>query len=108
MLSAQDAIGAKNVRKVRRERHAEERDRDRAVVVVYGLTPGKEYEVELRVIGVGVQDGEVVCESPSPTLKLRYVLTISVQLYPDTSISRWRREITRQFSSFPLQSPQPE
>ena len=62
MLSAQDAIGAKSVRKVRQEK-VEERDRDRAVVVVYGLTPGKEYEVELRVIGVGAQDGEVVCKS---------------------------------------------
>jgi hypothetical protein len=25
---------------------------DRAVVVVYGLSPGKEYEIELRVVGM--------------------------------------------------------
>jgi hypothetical protein len=25
---------------------------DRAVVVVYGLGPGKEYEIELRVVGM--------------------------------------------------------
>jgi hypothetical protein len=30
--------------------------KDRAVVVVYGLSPGKEYEIELRVIGVSGQD----------------------------------------------------
>lgn len=27
-------------------------DRDRAVVVVYGLSPGKEYEIELQVVGL--------------------------------------------------------
>jgi hypothetical protein len=30
--------------------------KDRAVVVVYGLSPGKEYEIELRVVGVSGQD----------------------------------------------------
>ena len=32
-------------------------DRDRAVVVVYGLTPGKEYEIELQVVGLAGADG---------------------------------------------------
>ena len=68
MLSAQNAIGQKSARKARPERQVEERDRDRAVVVVYGLTPGKEYEVELRVIGVGAQDGEMVCKLLHPLI----------------------------------------
>jgi hypothetical protein len=34
-------------------------DKDRAVVVVYGLSPGSEYEVDLRV--VGMQDEPSVC-----------------------------------------------
>lgn len=36
--------------------------KDRAVVVVYGLSPGKEYEVELRVVGLSGQDGESLGE----------------------------------------------
>ena len=32
--------------------------KDRAVVVVYGLSPGKEYEIELRVVGLSGQSGE--------------------------------------------------
>lgn len=31
-------------------------DRDRAVVVVYGLSPGKEYEIELQVVGLSGPD----------------------------------------------------
>nr|XP_031860785.1 uncharacterized protein CI109_003829 [Kwoniella shandongensis]KAA5527857.1 hypothetical protein CI109_003829 [Kwoniella shandongensis] len=57
----------------RKEKEREKMDRDRAVVVVYGLMPGKEYEVELRVVGLFGQDGGdgVVSSSvlipPSPT-----------------------------------------
>jgi len=32
-------------------------DRDRAVVVVYGLSPGKEYEIELQVVGLAGPEG---------------------------------------------------
>ncbi|OCF44798.1 hypothetical protein I317_01287 [Kwoniella heveanensis CBS 569] len=41
----------------RRKSGKEKMDKDRAVVVVYGLSPGKEYEVELRVVGLFSQDG---------------------------------------------------
>ncbi|WVQ98310.1 hypothetical protein IAU59_005433 [Kwoniella sp. CBS 9459] len=41
----------------RRKNGKEKMDKDRAVVVVYGLSPGKEYEVELRVVGLFSQDG---------------------------------------------------
>ncbi|KAK8847651.1 hypothetical protein IAR55_005510 [Kwoniella newhampshirensis] len=57
----------------RKEKERERMDRDRAVVVVYGLMPGKEYEVELRVVGLfGQDDGDGVVSSsvlipPSPT-----------------------------------------
>ncbi|WVW78163.1 hypothetical protein I302_100114 [Kwoniella bestiolae CBS 10118] len=51
----------------------EKMDKDRAVVVVYGLSPGKEYEVELRVVGLFSQEGgeglvsTSVLIPPSPT-----------------------------------------
>ena len=106
MLSAQNAIGAKSVRKVRPERQAEERDRDRAVVVVYGLTPGKEYEVELRVIGVGAQDGEMVCKSlQSAQRSSAHVLMDSVKFHPDTAHARRRCSISRQLPALPLKPP---
>ncbi|RSH92422.1 hypothetical protein EHS25_008837 [Saitozyma podzolica] len=46
--------------------------KDRAVVVVYGLSPGKEYEIELRVVGVSGQDDALALSNsvlipPSPS-----------------------------------------
>ncbi|WVF69537.1 hypothetical protein IAT40_004315 [Kwoniella sp. CBS 6097] len=58
--SAAEARGDKELvlaGKPRRKTGKEKMDRDRAVVVVYGLSPGKEYEVELRVVGLFSQDG---------------------------------------------------
>ena len=37
-------------------------DRDEAVVVVYGLNPGTEYEIELQVLGLAGPEGDVLCE----------------------------------------------
>ncbi|WWC68177.1 uncharacterized protein I206_102100 [Kwoniella pini CBS 10737] len=57
----------------RRKSGKEKMDKDRAVVVVYGLSPGKEYEVELRVVGLFSQEGgegmvsTSVLIPPSPT-----------------------------------------
>lgn len=37
--------------------------KDQAVVVVYGLTPGKEYDIELQVVGLSGSDGmDAVCK----------------------------------------------
>ncbi|WWC86641.1 uncharacterized protein L201_001518 [Kwoniella dendrophila CBS 6074] len=58
---------------VKRKNGKEKMDKDRAVVVVYGLSPGKEYEVELRVVGLFSQEGgdglvsTSVLIPPSPT-----------------------------------------
>lgn len=53
-MSAGDAI--KEGRKKREGGRLEKVEKDRAVVVVYGLSPGKEYEVELTVVGMSVDD----------------------------------------------------
>lgn len=48
-----------SVRRKRRPSEVKDRmreDRDRAVVVVYGLSPGKEYEIELQVVGLSAPD----------------------------------------------------
>ena len=37
-------------------------DRDEAVVVVYGLNPGTEYEIELQVLGLAGPEGDVLGE----------------------------------------------
>ncbi|EIW65659.1 hypothetical protein TREMEDRAFT_74973 [Tremella mesenterica DSM 1558] len=51
-------------------RQGNDRDKDRAIVVVYGLTPGKEYEIELRVVGMESEDTQAVSNTvvipPSP------------------------------------------
>lgn len=50
ILSAQNAT---------RGMRAAKENRSSAVVVIYGLTPGKEYEIELRIVGVaGEETGE--------------------------------------------------
>ncbi|WVR04841.1 hypothetical protein IAU60_001853 [Kwoniella sp. DSM 27419] len=62
-----------------RRKSKEKLDKDRAVVVVYGLSPGKEYEVELRVVGLFSQEGGdgmvstsvLIPPSPSPGLHPR-------------------------------------
>lgn len=74
-LSAGHAVGgspgsgASGQKERRRRRPSEvgkdKVDKDRAVVVVYGLSPGKEYEIELRVVGLSMQDGDGVGESSS-------------------------------------------
>ena len=37
-------------------------DKDQAVVVVYGLNPGTEYEIELQVLGLAGPDGDALGE----------------------------------------------
>jgi hypothetical protein len=58
-LSAGNAVqGEKEVKPRKKVEGLKDRsDKDRAVVVVYGLSPGKEYEIELRVVGLSDQDG---------------------------------------------------
>jgi hypothetical protein len=56
-LAAQTALGGAGVRRKETRRKAEA-GKDRAVVVVYGLSPGKEYEIELRVVGMGGGESE--------------------------------------------------
>jgi hypothetical protein len=46
------------VRRRKAEGKVERQDKDRAVVVVYGLSPGKEYEIELRVVGLSGADAD--------------------------------------------------
>ena len=55
--SAGNAVG-EVVRRKKKGDGRERGEKDRAVVVVYGLSPGKEYEVELRVVGLPGHDGE--------------------------------------------------
>lgn len=61
-LSAGKAVGdtgsAGERKKRRNEKDKEKWEKDGAVVVVYGLSPGKEYDVELRLVGLSGQDGE--------------------------------------------------
>ena len=57
-VSAEQAIREGGTRRRREAGRFEKIDRDRAVVVVYGLAPGKEYEVDIRVVGVSSQDVE--------------------------------------------------
>ena len=55
------------------EKDKERWQKDRAVVVVYGLSPGKEYEIELRVVGLSGQGGESLgelCASRSSSCSL--------------------------------------
>jgi hypothetical protein len=62
---------------------------DRAVVVVYGLSPGKEYEIELRVVGMfgeGV-DGIGKFSSPCPHVITRTALIYSIKLSPDATFA---------------------
>ena len=52
-VSARVASGEERPRKKKDPQSTTRRgEKDRAIVVVYGLTPGKEYEVELRVVGM--------------------------------------------------------
>lgn len=53
--AAKEAGLGDDKRRKERERQGE---RDRAVVVVYGLSPGKEYEIELRVVGMFGEGGD--------------------------------------------------
>ncbi|WWC59735.1 uncharacterized protein I303_102297 [Kwoniella dejecticola CBS 10117] len=67
-------LSGTNAGSMRRKGGKEKMDKDRAVVVVYGLSPGKEYEVELRVVGLFSQEGGdgmvstsvLIPPSPSP------------------------------------------
>ncbi len=66
-LSAGDAVrsaasgeGGGERRRKRTEKDKGKWEKDRAVVVVYGLSPAKEYEVELRVVGPSGQDRELL------------------------------------------------
>jgi hypothetical protein len=67
-LSAGNAIrGVAEPRRRKKGEHTRDSaDKDRAVVVVYGLSPGKEYEIDLRVVGLSGHDvqeplGECSC-----------------------------------------------
>ncbi|ORY30239.1 hypothetical protein BCR39DRAFT_530126 [Naematelia encephala] len=74
-LSAGNAVkGEKEVRK-RSGKECKSGEKDRAVVVVYGLSPGKEYEIELKVVGLSGEDSLVsnaivIPPSPSPHTSL--------------------------------------
>jgi len=58
---------------------------DRAVVVVYGLSPGKEYEIELRVVGMF---GEGVDGIGTPIhVMFNMALTSSIKFSPDATLS---------------------
>jgi hypothetical protein len=51
-LSAGHAAREAGAGVVERRKREKKSQGDRAVVVVYGLSPGKEYEIELRVVGM--------------------------------------------------------
>lgn len=89
---------------------------DRAVVVVYGLSPGKEYEIELRVVGMfgdgadGIGTYLVVGRRPIRVWKRsRLLMDHSVELCGDSSIaipeSRTTPEIKSKLTPLTLQSP---
>ncbi|WVQ79843.1 hypothetical protein IAT38_001943 [Cryptococcus sp. DSM 104549] len=65
------AEAAEGGRDAGRKKEERKERRDSARVVVYGLVPGKEYEVELRVVGPAGPDNELASNSvlipPSPT-----------------------------------------
>jgi hypothetical protein len=62
-LSASNATKGEGSTGAKKKREAVRREgKDRAVVVVYGLSPGKEYEIELRVVGLAGQDGDALGE----------------------------------------------
>lgn len=57
--SAAEAAG-KGTGKKKDEKPHSKGDKDRAVLVIYGLMPAQEYEIELRVVGMGGQENEAL------------------------------------------------
>ncbi|ORX35895.1 hypothetical protein BD324DRAFT_509600 [Kockovaella imperatae] len=68
-LSARGALhGEEGTLRRRRQSHGEKKDKikldkDQAVVVVYGLVPGTEYEIELQVLGLAGSEGEPIASN---------------------------------------------
>ncbi|OWZ34672.1 hypothetical protein C345_05208 [Cryptococcus neoformans A2-102-5] len=72
--SAAEAAG-KGTGKKKDEKPHSKGDKDRAVLVIYGLMPAQEYEIELRVVGMGGQENEALASTsvlipapPTPTV----------------------------------------
>lgn len=73
-----------------RKREKKSQGGDRAVVVVYGLSPGKEYEIELRVVGMFGDGVDGIGKSSSPEYDLRlemYAHDLSIELGTHTSFT---------------------
>ncbi|KIR37651.1 hypothetical protein I307_05802 [Cryptococcus deuterogattii 99/473] len=74
MTSAAEAAGKVTGKKKDEKPHSKG-DKDRAVLVIYGLMPAQEYEIELRVVGMGGQENEALASTsvlipapPTPTV----------------------------------------
>ncbi|ODO07755.1 hypothetical protein I350_03333 [Cryptococcus amylolentus CBS 6273] len=101
--SAAEAAGKPPGKKKDEKHH--KGDKDRAVLVIYGLMPGKEYEVELRVVGMGGQEAD---PTPSTSVLIPASPGQANSLHPRSRANSLRSRSRPRSRSNSLTTPQSE